>query len=97
MDGRIEDLFNFGIVCHYCGKTGHIAIQCYAKRDDIRSGKLQQGNYASSSRQNEDRKEHLFVMQNMMNAVTEKETQDDVWYVDSAASNHMTKDRKSVV
>ena len=31
---------NSGIVCHYCGKTGHIAAQCYAKRDDIRSGKL---------------------------------------------------------
>ena len=41
---------NFGIVCHYCGKIGHIAAQYYAKRDDIRSGKLQQGNYASSSR-----------------------------------------------
>ena len=81
---------NSGIVCHYCGKTGHIAAQCYAKRDDIRSGKLQQGNYASSSQQNEDRKEHLFVMQHMMNAVTEKGTQDDVWYVDSGASNHMT-------
>ena len=81
---------NSSIVCHYCGKTGHIAAQCYAKRDDIRSGKLQQGNYASSSRQNEDRKEHLFVMQHMMNAVTEKGTQDDVWYVDSGASNHMT-------
>ena len=26
----------------------------------------------------------------MMNAVTEKGTQDDVWYVDSGASNHMT-------
>ena len=40
---------NSGIVCHYCGKTGHIAAHCYAKRDDIHSGKLQQGNYASSS------------------------------------------------
>ena len=29
-------------------------------------------------------------MQHMMNAVTEKGTQDDVWYVDSGASNHMT-------
>ena len=31
---------NSGIVCHYCGKIGHIAGQCYAKRDDIHSGKL---------------------------------------------------------
>ena len=26
----------------------------------------------------------------MMNALTEKGTQDDVWYVDLGASNHMT-------
>ena len=61
--GRIEDLLILVLyVSHYCGKTGHIAAQCYAKRDDIRSGKLPQGNYASSSRHDEDRKEHLFVM-----------------------------------
>ena len=29
-------------------------------------------------------------MQHMMNAITKKGTQDDVWYVDSGASNHMT-------
>ena len=76
--------------CWYCGKPGHMQAQCYKRQNDIRNGKLQQGNYASSSK-NEDDKERLFVMQHVVNAVSENGVKDDcVWYVDSGASNHMT-------
>ena len=77
--------------CYYCGKPGHMARSCYKKQNDIKSGKLQQGNYASSSKQAEDRSEQLFVMQHMLSSMTGDVSQPtDVWYVDSRASNHMT-------
>ena len=42
--------------CWYCGKPGHMQAQCYKRQNDLRNGKLQQSNYASSSK-NEDDKE----------------------------------------
>ena len=41
---------NSNVECYYCGKMGHMAKDCYKKQNDIMNGKLQQGNYASSSR-----------------------------------------------
>ena len=67
-----------------------MAKDCYKKQNDIMNGKLQQGNYASSSRQGDDRNEHLFMVQHMTNSMTSAEESNDVWYVDSGASNHMT-------
>ncbi len=46
---------------YYCGKPGHMAKNCYQREHDARSGKLQQGNYASTSNQGEG-DEQLFVM-----------------------------------
>jgi hypothetical protein len=45
--------------CYYCRKPGHMAKNCYQKEHDARNGKLQQGNYASTSNQGD---EQLFVM-----------------------------------
>ena len=53
-------------------RSGHMAKDCYKKQNDIMSGKLQQGNYASSSRQGDDRNEHLFMVQHMTNSMTKK-------------------------
>jgi hypothetical protein len=39
--------------CYYCGKLGHMAKNCYKTEHDARNGKLQQGNYASTSNQND--------------------------------------------
>ena len=66
--------------------------ECYKKQNDIKNGKLQQNNYASTSRNNEDN-ERLFVMQHVLNSVSAanvSKCRDDVWYVDSSASTHMT-------
>ena len=51
----------------------------------------QQGNYASTSR-NTDDLDRLFVMQHMINSVSRNVSKcsENVWYVDSGASNHMT-------
>ena len=82
---------NDGRSCYYCGKPGHVQADCYKKQNDIKNGKLQQSNYASSSKNNED-SERLFVMQHVINSVSDDVVKcgNDVWYVDSGASNHMT-------
>ena len=56
------------------------------------SGKREQGNYASTSRDaSEGRSERMFVMQHAMKMmIAENHAKDDVWYVDLGASNHMT-------
>ncbi len=51
------------------------------------NGKLQQGNYASTSNQSD---EQLFMMQHMTNSMIGGVSDNNVWYVDSGASNHMT-------
>ncbi len=35
--------------CYYYKKLGHMAKNCYQREHDPRNGKLQQGNYASTS------------------------------------------------
>ncbi len=35
--------------CYYYGKPGHMTNNCYQKEHDAWNGKLQQGNYASTS------------------------------------------------
>ena len=54
--------------CCYCGKPGHVQADCYKKQNDMQNGKLQQNNYASSSKPSEDN-ERLFVMQHMANTM----------------------------
>jgi len=45
--------------CYYYRKPGHMTKNYYQKEHDARNGKLQQGNYASTSNQDD---EQLFVM-----------------------------------
>ncbi len=77
---------NSGSNCYYCGKLGHMAKNCYQKEHDARNGKLQQGNYASTINQGD---EQLFVMQHMANSMIRGVSDNNVWYVDFGASNHM--------
>ena len=68
-------------------EKGHISKECPKKRANKGTGK-----YASSSRNNDDDySEQLFIMQHMVNAmIADVHASEDVWYVDSGASNHMT-------
>ena len=61
----------------------------------MRNGRVQQNNYASSSRNLEDN-ERLFVVQHVMNSVVENVSNcgDTLWYVDLGALNHMTSHGK---
>ncbi len=64
-----------------------MAKNCYQKEHDAQNGKLQQGNYASTNNQSD---EQLFVMQHMANSMIGGVSDNNVCYVDSGASNHMT-------
>ncbi len=66
---------------------GTWAKNCYQREHDARNGKLQQGNYASISNQGD---EQLFVMHHMENSMIGGVLDNNVYCVDSGASNHMT-------
>ena len=64
---------------------------CYKRQNDIINGKLQQSNYAPSTGHGDDRNERLFMMQHMVNSMIDNAADcENVWFVDSGASNHMT-------
>ncbi len=60
---------------------------CYQREHDAWNGKLQQANFASTSNQGN---EQLFVMQHMANSMVGGVSNNNVWFVDSKVSNHMT-------
>jgi len=64
---------------------------CYKKEHDARNEKLQQENYASTSNQGD---EQLFVMHHMANLMIGGVSDNNVWYVDSGALDHMTSHEK---
>jgi hypothetical protein len=64
-----------------------MANNCYQSEHDARNGKLQQGNYASIDIQGD---EQLFVIQHMANSMIGGVSDNNIWYVDFEASNHMT-------
>ncbi len=64
-----------------------MAKNYFQREHDARNRKLQQRNYASISNQGD---EQLFVMQHMANSMIGGVSDNNVWYVDSRVSNHMT-------
>jgi len=75
--------------CFYCGRTGHIARECYKKRNDDearhKNGK-HSGHFAEENSNIEPKDLKLFVS----NVALSAETDDvDAWFVDSGASIHM--------
>ena len=68
--------------------------ECYKQQNDERREKGEQNNYASTSEKAEN--SGAFVVQHEMASMTENVGMDkeNVWYVDSSASNHMTRHSK---
>jgi hypothetical protein len=65
--------------------------KCYQREHDAQNGKLQHMNYALINNQGD---EQLFVVQHMENSMIGGVSDNNVWYVDSGASNHMTNHGK---
>ncbi|CAN6557261.1 unnamed protein product [Malus baccata var. baccata] len=65
--------------CHCCGKIGHIARDCNNKKN---AQGVQQLNFAAQVHSTTT----MFYVSNPV----DKKTIEDVWYVDSGCSNHMT-------
>ena len=81
------------IECGYCGKLDHYDVECRKKQRESTSTSRQLTNYATNS----DYDDHggVFAMRHkahLMSAQgpTNTSSSDDVWFVDSGASNHVT-------
>ena len=78
------------IECYYCGKPRH-KEKVWQKRRMTLSGKLPQSNYASAKKKSDDRNDHLFVMQHMVNSTIEDVLHcANVQFVYSGVYNHIT-------
>ncbi|KAJ0038506.1 hypothetical protein Pint_22086 [Pistacia integerrima] len=68
------------IRCHYCNKLGHKEADCWAKQKNV--------NNQASFTEKADEDSKLFMAHFCNNVVF-----DDVWFLDSGCSNHMTRTR----
>eukprot|EP00253_Pinus_taeda_P002334 PITA_02334 len=69
------------VQCHYCKKFGHYANECRRKQNDMNS--RQNVNFA-----NEENKNSKNVL---LTCNVAQDKQEDVWFLDSGCSNHMTR------
>ena len=81
------------ITCNYCDKIGHCEAECRNKRSKSASTNRQLTNYASNSEY--DDYSGLFVMWHRANSMmafhfASISNSEDVWFIDSGASHHMT-------
>ena len=74
----------------YCGKNGHQAKFCFKRQtDEARNKQRKHTRYFLTEGHSHDLR--LFVVDCALSASEEDE--DDIWYVDSGASSHMTGKR----
>eukprot|EP00253_Pinus_taeda_P034354 PITA_34354 len=78
--------------CFYCGKPGHQIKECYKRQADEIKGKQRkhQGCFAGEEDDHSDDL-RLFTVDYALSA--SKGDKDNIWYVDSGASSHMTGKR----
>lgn len=97
--GRGQQSYNYRqgrnmsrIVCYRCDKTGHFALDCLDRLLKLQEIQEDKGN----ENETEDADElmmHKVVFLNEKNVVPsnyETSPEDDMWYLDNGASNHMT-------
>eukprot|EP00253_Pinus_taeda_P027098 PITA_27098 len=68
------------VQCHYCKKYGHYANECRRKQNDMNS--RQNINFANEENKNS---QNVLLTCNIA-----QDKQEDVWFLDSRCSNHMT-------
>ena len=89
--------------CWYCGQKGHRESECWKKKaDSDRSGSgrteqenQQQSHYVEGLEGAENRSGPTLVMKHKVNLMVVNTSKlNEVWYVDSGASNHMTSHKE---
>lgn len=77
--------------CNYCEKTCHWTNKCYKRLKDNKSKKSRE--ISSNEEENIAKtKDYLFVVENKNNNLNEN--YDELWYIDSGATQHMTSPKK---
>ena len=80
--GRERDFDKSKVECFRCHKFGHYRSECYTR---LPNDKEEKSNFA----ENKEGETLLMVFQ------AEKESEKDVWYVDTGCSNHMSGSKSS--
>lgn len=84
------------IVCYRCDKMGHFVIDCPDLK--LKLAETQENNENADTQNADELMMHETVFLNEKNILPEKyETDardDNIWYLDNGASNHMTGDRR---
>lgn len=76
------------LTCHYCGKKGHIAPNCYKKQRDSQAGKGKASSAENSNTKSKTKTKEkiVFPLEVEANHNTFHEVE---WMVDSGATSHM--------
>lgn len=76
-------------ICHYCGKKGHFARNCFKKRDQLKNYKESEKAKRNTYDNPANIDPFLTLESNCLSQVLDLETE-DVWILDSGASKHMS-------
>ena len=92
---HIDSNVNKNVECHYCGKTGHIARDCFRKKNHESNHRFRKrnGNYVRKDTPdiNGFKNLILFIFENALFA---KKDDESAWFIDSGASSHMSCNRE---
>ena len=85
---RNESSANKDVVCHYCGKSGHIARDCFKKINNDSNNRYRKhyGNYVRKDTPdiNGFKNLRLFIYEHALSAEMDDE---NAWFIDSSASS----------
>ena len=88
---RNDSSANKDVVCHYYGKSGHIARDCFKKINNGSNNRYRKhnGNYVRKDTPdvNGFKNLRLFISEHALSAETDDE---NAWFIDSGASAHMS-------